>query len=63
MGSLKRIFKDRVIRLTTAIMLVQTLVFPIILYGQKPGLSKRQIGKHLVLLNYGDGGNFSELPT
>ena len=33
MGSLTRIFKDRVIRLTTTIMIVQTLVFPIILYG------------------------------
>ena len=33
MGSLKRIFKDRGIRLTTKIMIVQTLVFPIILYG------------------------------
>ena len=43
MGSLKRIFKDRGIRLTTKIMIIQTLVFPIILYEQKPGLSKRQI--------------------
>ena len=33
MGSVTRIFKDRVIRLTTTIMIVQTLVFPIILYG------------------------------
>ena len=33
MGSLKRIFKDRGIILTTTIMIVQTLVFPIILYG------------------------------
>ena len=33
MGSLKRIFKDMGIRLTTQIMIVQTLVFPIILYG------------------------------
>ena len=33
MGSLKRIFKDRGIRLTTKMMIVQTLVFPIILYG------------------------------
>ena len=32
MGSLKRIFKDRGIRLITKIMIVQTLVFPIILY-------------------------------
>ena len=31
MGSLKCIFKDR--GLTTKIMIVQTLVFPIILYG------------------------------
>ena len=30
---------------------------------QKPGLSKRQIGKQLMLLNYGAGGNCSELPT
>ena len=34
MGSLKRIFKDRSIRLSTKIMIVQTLVFPIILYGE-----------------------------
>ena len=33
MGSLERIFKDRGIRLTTKIMIVQTLVFPIILHG------------------------------
>ena len=33
MGSLKRIFKDKGIRLTTTIMIVQTHVFPIILYG------------------------------
>ena len=33
MGSLKRIFKDRGIRLTTKIMIVQTLVFQIILNG------------------------------
>ena len=33
MGSLKRIFKIRDIRLTTKIMIVQTLVYPIILYG------------------------------
>ena len=33
MGSLTRIFKDRGIRITTKIMIVQTLVFPIILYG------------------------------
>ena len=37
MGSLKRIFKDRVIRLTTEIMIVQTLVFPIILYEAETG--------------------------
>ena len=30
---------------------------------QKPGLSKRQIGKQLMLLNYDSGGNCSELPT
>ena len=35
MGSLKRIFKDRGIRLTTKIMIVQILVFPIILYGEE----------------------------
>ena len=32
MGSLTRIFKDRSIRLTILIMIVQRLVFPIILY-------------------------------
>ena len=32
MGIMKRIFKDRGIRLTTTIMIVQTLVFQIILY-------------------------------
>ena len=35
MGSLNRIFKDRGIILTTKIMIVQTLVFPIILYGEE----------------------------
>ena len=39
MGSLKGIFKGR--GLTTKIMIVQTLVFPIILYVQKPRLSTR----------------------
>ena len=63
MGSLKRIFKDRGIRLTTTIMIVQTLEFPITLYEKKPGLSKRQIGKQLMLLNYDAGGNCSELHT
>ena len=33
MGSLKRIFKDRGISLTTQIIIVQTLVFPSIHYG------------------------------
>ena len=33
MGSLKYIFKDRGIRLTSVIKIIQTLVFLIILYG------------------------------
>ena len=33
MGSIKHIFKDRGIRITTTIMIVKTLVFPIIIYG------------------------------
>ena len=41
MGSLKHIFKDRGIRLTTKIMIVQTLVFPIILYGAKTWTIKK----------------------
>ena len=40
-GSLKRIFKDRGIRLTTAIMIVQRLVFPIILYGAETWTIKK----------------------
>ena len=41
MGILKRIFKDRGIRLTTQIMIVQTLVFPIILYGAETWTIKK----------------------
>ena len=41
MGSLKCIFKDRGIRLTTTIMIVQTLVFPIILYGAETWTIKK----------------------
>ena len=45
MGSLKRIFKDRGIgfniRLTTTIMIVQILVFPIILYGSETWTIKK----------------------
>ena len=41
MGSLKRIFKDRGIRLTTTIIIVQTLVFPIILYGAETWTIKK----------------------
>ena len=40
-GSLKRIFKYRGIRLTTKIMIVQTLVFPIILYGAETWTIKK----------------------
>ena len=63
MGSLKRIFKDRCIRLKTQIMSVQTLVFPIILYGAETWTIKKADGKQLMLMNYGAGGNCSELPT
>ena len=45
MGSLKRIFKDRGIRLTTKIMIVQTLVFPIILYGAETWTIKKAVRK------------------
>ena len=41
MGSLKRIFKDRGIRLTKKIMIVYTLVFPIILYGAETWTIKK----------------------
>ena len=41
MVSLKRIFKDRGIRLTTKIMIVQTLVFLIILYGAETWTIKK----------------------
>ena len=41
MRSLKRIFKDRGIILTTKIMIVQILVFPIILYGAETWTIKK----------------------
>ena len=41
MGSLKCIFKDRGIILTTKIIIVQTLVFPIILYGAETWTIKK----------------------
>ena len=41
MGSLKRIFKYRGIRLTAKIMIVQTLVFQIILYGAETWTIKK----------------------
>ena len=41
MGSLKRIIKDNGIRLTTNKMIVQTLVFPIILYGAETWTIKK----------------------
>ena len=41
MGSLKRIFKYRGIRLTTKIMSVQTLVLRIILYGAETWTIKK----------------------
>ena len=41
MGSQKRIFKDRGIRLTTTIMNVQTMVFPVILYGAETWTIKK----------------------
>ena len=41
MRSLKRIFKDKSIRLTTKIIIVQTLVFPIILYGAETWTIKK----------------------
>ena len=41
MGSLKRIFKGRGIRLTTIIMIVQTLVFPIVLHGAETWTIKK----------------------
>ena len=45
MGSQKCIFKDRGIRLTTKIMIVQTLVFPIILYVAETSTIKEADGK------------------
>ena len=41
MGSLKRIFKDRGIRQTITIIIIQTLVFPIILYGAETWTIKK----------------------
>ena len=41
MGSLKHIFKDRGIRLTTTIIIIHTLVFPIILYGAETWTIKK----------------------
>ena len=41
MGSLKRILKERVIRLTIKIMIVLTLVFQIILYGAETWTIKK----------------------
>ena len=62
-GSLKLIFKDRGIRLTTKIMIVQTLVFTIILYGAETWTIKKADRKTIDTFNYGAGGNCSELPT
>ena len=45
MGSLKRIFKDRSNRLTKKLMMVQTLVFPIILYGAETWTNKKACRK------------------
>ena len=54
MGSLRNIFKDRDLRLATKVKIVQTLIFPIILYGaetwtlrkeQKSMLSKCGVGE------------------
>ena len=42
MESLKRIFKDRGIRLTTKIMIVQTLVFTIKFYGAETWTIKKR---------------------
>ena len=41
MGSMTRIFKDRCIRLKTKITIVQTLVFPIIIYGAETWTTKK----------------------
>ena len=41
MGSLKSISKDRGIKLTTTIVIVHTLVFPIILYGAETWTIKK----------------------
>ena len=41
MGSLQRIFKDSGIRLTTKIIIFQTLVFPIIFYGAETWTIKK----------------------
>ena len=42
MGNLKRIFKDIGIRLTTTIIIVQILVFPIIIYGAETWNIKKE---------------------
>ena len=46
MGSLRKIFKDRDLRLATKVKIVQTLIFPIIIYGAETWtLKKNEIAK------------------
>ena len=42
MGSLRKIFKDRDLRLATKVKIVQTLIFPIILYGAETWTLKKK---------------------
>ena len=42
MGSLRKIFKDRDLRLATKVKIVQTLIFPIILYGAETWTLKKE---------------------
>ena len=42
MGSLRKIFKDRDLRLATKVKIVQTLIFPIILYGEETWTLKKK---------------------
>ena len=55
MGSLKHIFKDRGIRLTIQIMMVQTLVLPIILYGAETWTIKKADRKTIDAFELGAG--------
>ena len=55
MTNLTKIWKCRDVRLTTKRRIVQTLVFPVVLYGCKLWTIRKVERKRLMLLNYGAG--------